>query len=47
MESEINLNLNHYSMKIGKINHFEGGCVAVQIHYSNKVADTTYLGKIL
>jgi len=29
-------------MKTGKINHFESGYVAVQIHHSNKVADMTY-----
>jgi len=28
-------------MKIGKVNHFESGCVMIQIHHSNKVANTT------
>jgi len=27
---------------MGKINNLECGCVTIQIHHSNKVANTTY-----
>jgi len=32
----------HYSMKIGKINYIESGCIPIWIYHSNKVVNPTY-----